>query len=421
MEQLLPNGIRLVDQRNSLYHSFCIGVYLWAGSMYEDEKQNGITHLFEHCVFRNIKGQYPDFYDLLSRNGLDFNARTYREFIQFEISGIPSGAQFAIEILSGIFMPLRISREDYTAEISRIKAEIRESDEGSSVKKLLNDQVWEGTSLVNSVTGRCGGLNRISRKQVEEYRKSIFFPGNVLVCLTGNLPQNQADAITQRLSRLSLYATQTVRSNLAPVPENFGKRLLEVHTGNSTYCTMALGFDIDNAQCPVGVRDLLYTTLFTGDNALFFRRLSEDNPLVYSYDAVMEQYRNISNIQVSFEINTKDILKVLGEIRILLEDLRQGRFDFEVNLQKQLTQWQIQQDYICDLNWALAYDNYILGEAPVCSDSRLLGRYGDVTREAVVRCAREIFRRKNMTVAIRGTKSKLHKEKILLELSQFAD
>lgn len=421
MEQLLSNGIHLVDQRNSLYHSFCIGVYLWAGSMYEDEKQNGITHLFEHCVFRNIKSQFPDFYDLLSRHGLDFNARTYREFLQFEISGIPSGASFALDILSGIFMPLKISRQDYITEIGRIKAEIREDDEGSSVKKLLNDRVWEGTSLVNSVTGRCSGLNRISRKQVEEYRRSIFFPGNVLVCLTGNLPEACMDAVKQLLSRVPLSDPQPLRSNLAPVPSAFGRRPPEVYTANSPYCSMALGFDIDNAKCPVGVRDLIYITLFTGDNALFFRRLSEDKPLVYSYDAIMEQYRNISNIQVSFEINPKDILNVLREIRLLLEDLRQGRFDFEVNLQKQLTQWQIQQDYVCDFNWAVAYDNYILGEEPVLTDRALLGRYENINRENIVRSAKEIFRKSNMTLAIRGPKSKLHKEEILLELSQFAD
>ena len=34
MEQLLSSGIRLVDKRNLLYHSFRIGVYLPADSMY---------------------------------------------------------------------------------------------------------------------------------------------------------------------------------------------------------------------------------------------------------------------------------------------------------------------------------------------------------------------------------------------------
>ena len=421
MEQQLSNGIRLVDCRNSLYHSFCIGVYLRAGSMYEEEKRNGITHLFEHCVFRNIKSLYPDFYDLLSRNGLDFNARTYREFIQFEISGIPSGAQFALEILEGIFLPLRLSREDYTAEIGRIKAEIRENDEKTSVKKLLNDHIWQGTALTNPVTGSCGSLNRISRKQLEEYRRSIFFPGNILVCLTGNLPEDCMEALRQLLSRVPLSDPQPLRSNLAPVPSAFGKRPLEVHTGNSSWCAMALGFDIDNAKCPVGVRDLIYVTLFTGDNALFFQRLSEDNPLIYSYDAIMEQYRNISNVQVSFEINPKDIVHGLREIRLLLENLRQGQFSFEVNLQKQLTQWQLQLDYVCDFNWAVAYDNYLLGEAPVWADRPLLGRYEKVSREEIVRCTREIFRKPNMTLAIRGPKNKICTGEILRELELFPD
>ena len=422
MEQILPNGIRLVDRRNNQYHSFCIGVYLPAGSMYESEKQNGITHLFEHCVFRNIKSKYSeDFYDLMTGHGLDFNACTYREFIQFEISGIPSGADFAADILMGIFQPLQLSREDYLAEMGRIRAEIRENDERNTVKALLNYHVWKGTALANAITGRSGGLSRISRKQLEEYRKSIFFPGNVLVCLTGNIPQSQADNIVKLLSGVTLHSQQTLRTNMAPVPADFGRRSPAVHTANGRYCTMALGFDIDNAKCPVGIRDLLHVTLFTGDNALFFRRLSEDMPLLYSYDAVMEQYRNISNMQVSFEIAPDDLVKVLREIRCLLEDLRNGRFSFDLNLQKQLTQWQIQQDYVCDYNWAIAYDNYLLGAEPVSEDSPLLGRYADVTGEEMVRCAREIFRKSNMTLAVRGPKRKIPEAEILGELTLFAD
>ncbi len=422
MEQILPNGIRLVDRRNDQYHSFCIGVYVPAGSMYESEIQNGITHLFEHCVFRNIKSRYTeDFYDLMTGHGLDFNACTYREFIQFEISGIPSGTGFAADILMGIFRPLQLSRQDFQAEMGRIKAEIREIDERNTVKALLNDHIWKGTTLANAITGRSGRLSRISRKQLEEYRKSIFFPGNVLVCLTGNIPQPEADNIVKMLSSVTLHSQQTLRTNLAPVPADFGRRCLAVHTANGRYCTMALGFDIDNATCPVGIRDLLHVTLFTGDNALFFRRLSEDKPLLYSYDAVMEQYRNISNLQVSFEIAPDDIVNVLREIRCLLEDLRNGRFSFELNLQKQLTQWQIQQDYVCDYNWAIAYDNYLLGEEPVCEDRHLLGRYANVSREEMVRCAGEIFRKCNMTLVIRGPRGKIHRDTILEELKLFAE
>ncbi len=422
MEQILPNGIRVLDRRNTRYHSFCIGVYLPAGCMYEQEKQNGITHLFEHSVFRNIKSMYSDnFYNLLTAHGLYFNACTYREFIQFEISGIPSGADFATEILMGIFRPLQLSREDYLAEMGRIKAEIRENDERNTVKALLNNRVWEGTPLANAITGRCGSLSRISRKQLEEYRKSIFFAGNVLVCLTGNIPQRQTETVMKLLSSVALHSPQPSRTNLAPVPANFRSRPLTVHTASGRYCTMALGFDIDNVKCPVGVRDLLHVILFSGDDAMFFQRLSEDKPLLYSYDAVMEQYRNISNMQVSFEIDPADLVSVLREIRLLLEDLRNGRFSFELNRQKQLTQWQIQQDYVCDYNWAIAYDNCILGEEPVREDLPLLGRYEKVSREEMVRCARDIFRKSNMTLAIRGPKRKIIKEDILRELELFPE
>ena len=326
-----------------------------------------------------------------------------------------------MEILTGIFQPLDLNREDYLTELGRIKAEIRENDERHTVKTLLKDHVWKGTALTNPITGRCGVLNRISRKQLEEYRKIIFFPGNVLVCLTGNIPQKQYQTIAASLSGMTLHDPQPHRQNMAPVPFDFGKRVPDVHIANGSYCTMALGFDIDNAKCPVGIRDLLHVTLFSGDNALFFRRLSEDNPLIYSYDAGMEQYRNISNMQISFEIDPNDILIVLREIRLILEEICHGQFSFEVNLQKQLTQWQIQQDYVCEHNWAIAYDNYLLGEEPVYPGQPLMGRYEGISKDDMVRCAADIFKKSNLTLAIRGPKHKISKEQILEELNFFPD
>ena len=55
------NGIELCSALNPSLKSFCLSLYVRAGSIFEDASSNGITHLFEHIAFRNLKSKYEDF------------------------------------------------------------------------------------------------------------------------------------------------------------------------------------------------------------------------------------------------------------------------------------------------------------------------------------------------------------------------
>ena len=81
------NGVNIYSLPNQNLRSFCMALYIRAGSFYETEKNNGIGHLFEHAVFRNIKRKYPNFYEDSALHGVDLQGTTYKEFIQFEITG----------------------------------------------------------------------------------------------------------------------------------------------------------------------------------------------------------------------------------------------------------------------------------------------------------------------------------------------
>lgn len=407
------NGVRVMASANPHLHSFCIGIYILAGCMYEGEKENGITHLFEHCVFRNLKKRYDrDFYELLTRWGLTFNASTYKEFVSFEISGLPMGLPFAVELMEKMFLPFDLTLEEYRTEKQRIKAEIREESETTTLNYLLNQKVWAGTTLERTISGTCGGLERISRKRLEEFRKRILVPENMLVYLTGHVPEGDREAILRAVERFPT-APGPIRDNTAPVPAEFGRRPLVIHKKSDGYHYLAMCFDIDNARFPAGIRDLLYSVLFEGEDALFYQRLSEQTALVYSYESTLEQYRNISKLHFRFEIARKDLPDAVREIANIVRMLREGEFSFENCLQKQLTKWELTLDYPNALNWGLAYENHILGAEPVEMERERFGRYAGIGKEDLMKAAGEIFRRENLTVAVKGSLRQLPEEELL--------
>lgn len=50
---VLVNGISIYSLTNPNLRSFCLSLYVRAGSIFEDSSNNGISHIFEHVVFRN--------------------------------------------------------------------------------------------------------------------------------------------------------------------------------------------------------------------------------------------------------------------------------------------------------------------------------------------------------------------------------
>ena len=180
IKRIAKNGIPIYGYCNPALHSFYISLFLKSGSMYERDGEEGITHFLEHALVRNVnKLENYGLYSELDRLAMDFNASTYSEMVQFYVSGASDKFAFGAEILSKLFSPIVLSKSEIDAERKRIKAEIREADDKSSLLAFTNGIVHENTSLAGSITGTLSGVDRMTGTRLEEYRKSVFTSDNI--------------------------------------------------------------------------------------------------------------------------------------------------------------------------------------------------------------------------------------------------
>ena len=148
------NGLEIFDYKNPNIHGFFVSLFLRAGCMYESDSERGITHFLEHVLVRNVnKLSDMNLYRTLDRCGMNFNASTYAEMVQFYVSGASCHFEKSIEILDKLFSPIALLKNEVDAERRRIKAEIRENDDKSSLSAFSSERVFEGTSLAFSITG----------------------------------------------------------------------------------------------------------------------------------------------------------------------------------------------------------------------------------------------------------------------------
>ena len=404
------NGVDVYYYQNPSLHGFYISLYLRAGSMFESHQ--GITHFLEHASIRNVDTLMGgSLYSTLDRYGIEFNATTYNELVQFYMSGAAANFDVAAELFAKLLSPIVLSPNELAVERDRIKAEIREGDDATSLSTFIGNYVHEGTNLSNLITGTLGSVNKINVKLLEKYRKEVENTDNMFFYVTGNFDEANLKGLCSEIEKYPLEKGKK-NENIAPVCETFGKRELDVHIKNATFTMLRFSIDIDMTHVSLAETDLIYDMLFSGYNSLFFIEMSERRGLCYDISGYIEKYSNIGELSFSFEVRGGMLYDAVDRVISLLSEFKGRTPDPESMLKASyVTNSPLLYDNPADLNFTFAYDNHIM-DAGYRSIEDRAARYNSISPERIREIANMIFRPENLTLAMKGDKKKIDTEKL---------
>jgi predicted Zn-dependent peptidase len=404
------NGIDVYSYPQPHLHSFCIGLYVKAGLLYESPEEAGITHFLEHVLFRNLGGlPQRALYERLESVGAEFNACTYKEFVYFYITAAHRHFEECAGIIAMLLAPLTATVADVSAERRRVQSEIREEDELNSIEHFAKQQVWKGTSLSRLITGTITGVEAIGAERLREEKRRVFAAENMFFYVTGCYAKKDVETLCRLADGYPLEAGRAARENLAPVPEGFMQRGGGVLLRNTADLPGVLfSFDMACRKYSMAELNLLYDILFSGTLSRFSLRLSEDSGLVYDYDAFLEQYGNIGTLHVEFSAMQSRLYEAVGLAAEVFRSMREKIAGEE--LAHFLPEYTYNHLAALDrpqrLNWDMAYNNHILGKG-YGSIEELPGLYSRVTPERLMEISGEIFRPENLVVAVKAERRKI--------------
>ncbi len=410
--KLKSEGIEVYSFPSSS-HSFCLSLIIRAGTMHEAVGEEGYTHFFEHIVFRNISRLMSgELYRVLDRHGLTFSGTTYNELIHLSIQGSPKYFNIASDILTLALKPLVIDKSELDSEKERVKREIREDTYRSSVDELLQKAVWENTSLSRPITGTVGGISKLTLKKLSDFSKKILTRENVFFYLTGAFGEEEEKYLVSKVEGITLPSGKK-RENSPEVPLDFFKRNAKVVFKKADFCKVKLAFDVDTRKIKKPLRDIIYDMLFGGDSSRIFLSLSEEKGYIYSFDANVEEYENVGVFTLSFETGEKDFLPALRlALEVISTAAQKELFEFaKVPYTENYLFMLDDSEALC---WNKVYESRFLGFDYSTLDERR-EEYGRITFEDVERAAEGIFRKDNLTIAIK------HRRDVQKEVSDIID
>lgn len=413
------NGVSVYSYPNPALHSFYISLVVKAGSMYETEKTQGITHFLEHIAIRNVHALCDGrLYAMLDRYGLDFNAATYNEMVRFYISGADLHFEHAAKVIALLLSPIVLKKSEIDLERRRIKAEIREGDEKNSLANFSSAILYPDTTLRFPIVGTNKSVDAVNGARIEAYRRAIFTPQNLFFYVTGNVTEENIRTLLSAIEAAPL-ADGEPRQTCPTPPAAFGMRDAAVHVKQADFTMMRFHFDMDMTRVSEPEADLLYDLLLSGYSSRFFIEMSENRGLFYDITGSLETYRNIGCFYFSFELKAADVPEATRLAVEILRDVKTRLLDpAQIPRAPYVDNAGLLYDNPGELNFTFSYDRHILN-LPYRSLEDRRAAYAAVTPQRLREVAREVFRAKNCVLTLKGDRKKIDTEllhNILLKL-----
>lgn len=405
------NGIAVYYDKNPALHGFHLSLYVRAGSIYETEENSGISHFTEHVLIRNVNRRMNgELYPLLDREGLEFNASTYSDMIQFYMAGASEKFGIACRIFPHLLEPLTLDGKEIDLERRRVRAEIREGDDRTSLGTFSLKILYPDHPLALPIVGTGSSVSRLSGKKLEAFRQRIFSPGNFFFFVTGNFDEEEIDALLRAVGEIPLSRCEPF-DGIVPIPQGFGKRG-GVYLKNADFTMLRFHFDLDMTKVTLPEVDLLYDILFSGYNSRFFIEMSENRGLFYDINGSVERCPNLGLLYFTYEVKEKDVAEsVKITMRILSEMKTSVLSEEEMMKASYVDNAGLLFDDPREFNFTMAYDAHILGLGYRSLDERVAA-YRAVTPKRLSEVAHIVFRPENLTLTMKGNKKKIDTEEL---------
>ena len=193
-QRQLKNGIRIIMEEMPSYRSVSIGVWIKAGSMYEDETNNGMAHVIEHMMFKGTKHRNAaDIANEMTAIGGNMDAFTCKDCTCYYAKTLDIYAKQALEILGDMICHSLFDENELKKELGVILEEIDmyEDSPEDLVHEHLQMEVWKDHALGYLISGEKPVVSNFDRKQLMEFFNKYYVGKNMVISVAGHFDPNE--------------------------------------------------------------------------------------------------------------------------------------------------------------------------------------------------------------------------------------
>ena len=319
----LKNGLTLITIDMPHLDSLTSLVAVGAGSRYETQKINGISHFLEHMFFKGSK-KYPSaeqISTIVDGLGAVNNAATTKEFTYYWIKSSSKHIEISLDILSSMIKESLLSQEEIEREKGVIVEELR------MYRDMPQRYVWDlyeklqfgDQPLGWDLGGSEESVNSLERADFVKYMDSLYSPKNMSLVLAGKLPKD-VDSLAE-----SFFNDLPNRSTFTPKPYKKikqSKSRVSIFYKATDQANIVLGMSgLDREDKRRYAVRVLAAILGEGMSSRLFLQVRERRGLAYHVGADHEFYKDVGAFTVDAGVKLEKIDEALEVILSELEKI----------------------------------------------------------------------------------------------------
>jgi zinc protease len=331
-----------------MHHAPVASFWIWyrVGSRNEGSGTTGISHWVEHMLFKGTP-TFPrgEFDKAIAREGGLFNGMTWIDFTTYFETLPAERIDLAIEAESDRMTNAVFDPEEVELERTVVLSE-RQGDENSP-EFLLGEAVqaiaFQAHPYHHSVIGWQHDLETMTREQLQNYYRTHYAPGNVVVAVAGDF---RVDIMLEKVDRLFGAIPRGVArpESVPPEPPQRGERRVNVE-GPGTTSYIEISFRAPRATDDDFYPMVVLETILGGAKAMsiwgggasnrssrLYRALVETelasgvdcgmsstiDPYLFSFSATIREGRSLAEVEAA----------LLAEIeRAMVQPIEQAELD----------------------------------------------------------------------------------------------
>jgi len=165
-----------------------VGVYLDAGSRYENEELRGVSHIIDRLAFKSTKSRNSDeMLESLESLGGNIQCASSRESLMYQSASFNSAVPTTLGLLAETIRDPLITDLEVEQQLETAEYEIREiwSKPELILPELVNVAAYKDNTLGNPLLCPQERLQFIDRNVVNKYRGTFFHPERMVVAFAG--------------------------------------------------------------------------------------------------------------------------------------------------------------------------------------------------------------------------------------------
>lgn len=195
----LPNGLRVASE--ALPGSFSgVGVYVEAGSRFENESLRGVSHIMDRLAFKSTNKHTADgMLEKMEALGGNIQCASSRESMMYQAATFNNAVPDTVALLAETIREPKITDEEVAEQIETARYEIAEiwAKPELILPELVHTAAFKDNTLGNPLLCPQERLESISRDTVQMYRDLFYRPERIVVAFAG-VEHSQAVRLTEQ-------------------------------------------------------------------------------------------------------------------------------------------------------------------------------------------------------------------------------